>query len=357
MFPYVIIIGITALLTWLGEEIKQEKTRKVISILAVVFPAIMAGIRYRVGTDYLHTYEPFFLEVINSETFFPDARFEFGYVLINVLIGKILNLNFHWVMFVCSLITIGFIKLAIIQYRGKINVTIAITVFMLLYYQMSLNLVRQLMAVAIVFYALTQLNKSKVKYILLVLLACIFQKTAIIMVAIPIIAPLYTERKYRWLGISALILLVVVILNYKLIYSWLINVDFLRYYVKSYLRTEEAEFSIGILVRTVPYIIPFFFLNEKDKQNKDVLIMQYIFIIGSVLRLLAYVTSTYAERIAIYFTITQVFLVGYCVRNMIKARKVISIGLLGYTAFLWYYDFFIQNMNETNPYVTIFQIM
>ena len=155
----------------------------------------------------------------------------------------------------------------------------------------------------------------------------------------------------------ALILLGIAIMNYKLIYSWLINIDFLYYYVASYLRTTEANFGIGIIVRSVPFILPVFFLKKEDRENKDFLLMFYMFIIGSILRILAYITTTYAERIALYFTITQIFLIGYYIKNMIKFKKTISASLMLYTAFLWYYDFFLQNMNETVPYTTIFNLI
>lgn len=357
MIAYVVIIGITTLLIFLSEKIEQKSARRIVSFLAILFPAIMAGIRYGIGTDYLNVYEPFFLKVANSEEFFIESRFEFGYELINVFVAKILNLGFPVVMFICSFITIFFVYMGIKQYKDKINVVVAMTVFMLLYYQMSFNIVRQLMSVSIIFYALSQLNKSKIKYILLVLFATLFQKTSIIMLIVPIIAPIYTNPKYKKVGIAALITLIIVILNYKLIYSWLINVEFLRYYVASYLRTTEANFGIGIIVRSIPFIIPAFFLNKENKENKDFLLMFYVFIIGCILRILAYVTTTYAERIALYFTITQVFLVGYYVKNIVKYKKIISISLIAYTVFLWYYDFFIQNMNQTVPYTTIFQLI
>ena len=317
MISYILIIAVTALLIYLSENIEQKNARKVIGFLAILFPSIMAGIRYGIGTDYLNVYKLFCLEVFNNEEFFIESRFELGYELINVFVAKVLNMGFPVVMFITSFITISFVYLGIKEYKDIINITVAMTALMLLYYQMSFNLVRQLMSVAITFYALSQLNKSKVKYILLVLFACLFQQTSIIMLVVPIIAPIYTNKKYRIIGIVALILLGIAIMNYN---------------VASYLRTTEANFGIGIIVRSVPFILPVFFLKKEDRENKDFLLMFYMFIIGSILRILAYITTTYAERIALYFTITQIFLIGYYIKNMIKFKKTISASLMLYTA-------------------------
>ena len=355
MIPYILIIGITVGLTYLSVTVENRRLRQLFYVLSILFPAIMAGIRYGIGTDYLNVYKPYFIEVMNSEEIFIESRFEIGYELINVFVAKFLNFGFGTVMFICSLITIIFIQLGIRNCKHQINVVIATLIFMLLYYQMSFNLVRQLMAVAIIFYGFTILNKSRLKYILLVLLACCFQKTSIIMLAVPIIEPICTKSKYSKLKYILVIALLLVVFNYKAIYSLLINVDFIRYYISSYLRTTDTNIGIGVFARVIPYIIPFVFLDKKDKENNVLLLMHYMFLVGAVLRVFAYVTATYAERIALYFTISQIFLVGYYVKNAIKYKKIISVGLVSYSIFLWYYDFFIQNMNETVPYMTIFQ--
>lgn len=357
MIPYVVIIGITACFTYLGIKVKQKRARQIFFILSIVFPAFMAGIRYGIGTDYLGVYKPYFIRVVNSTDVFMTSRYEIGYELINIFVAKFLHFGFPTVMFICSIITITFIQLGLRKYKDKINITVAMTVFMLLYYQMSFNLVRQLMSVSIIFYAFTVLNKSKPKYVLLILLASCFQITSIVMLSILIIEPICTNSKYNVFKYAIIIILLILILNYKFLYSVLINIDFIKYYVGSYLRTTDSNIGIGVIARVVPFIIPFLFLSKEDKEQKDIQLMYYIFLLGSTFRVLAYVTTTYAERIALYFTISQIFLVGYYVKNIVKYRKTISIGLISYTIFLWYYDYIMQNMNETIPYMTIFQMM
>lgn len=355
MIIYILFISITVVFTYLSMRLENKRLKQIFFILSILFPAIIAGIRYGVGTDHLGVYKPYFVELVNSEEIFYFSRYEIGYALINIFVAKFLNMGFEIVMFICSLITITFMQLGIRNCQEKINVTVATATFMLLYYQMSFNLVRQLMSIAIIFYAITLLKKSRLKYILLVLIACSFQKTSAIMFFIPIIEPICTLEKFKKAKYALLILSLLIVLNYQVIYSILINIDFISYYISSYLRSTEVNIGIGLFVRVIPFIIPIIFLDKESREDKDFMLFYYLFLIGAVLRLFAYITTTYAERIALYFMISQVFLVGYFVKNVVKYKYPVSICLISFTIFLWYYDFILQNMNQTLPYITIFQ--
>ena len=106
MFIYIGIILTTTILAYLTMQAeKKNKNKKIIyllKILTVLFPSIIAGIRYGIGTDYLGVYEPFFREVQSGNIIDKSRDFEIGYVLLNKIV-IFFGGDFNIVMFICEL--------------------------------------------------------------------------------------------------------------------------------------------------------------------------------------------------------------------------------------------------------------
>lgn len=356
MLVYVVIILLTTLFCWLSIHIKEKELKIIFAALTILFPSIMAGIRYGIGTDYVYVYEPYFEELKVTIIPWSEDRFELAYRLINIFIANVLQLNFSWVMFIMALITHSFVYFAIINYKDKINVTIAMFTYMMLYYQMSFNLVRQCCAMAISLYALKYINKKVYIYFILIILGMLFQKTVGIMLIIPLVKKIYVNRKKKFEVIKYLsyIVLLLVILNFRTFYELFSHNELIGYYIRSYLRTTDSNIGIGAVIRVVPFLLPILFINNEIKKDKMFRLSYSLFCIGSILRLMAYVTTTFAERLALYFIIAQVLLIGYYFKNIVKHKKLISAFLIIMIVFLWYYDFFLLGSCETVPYNTIF---
>jgi len=107
MSTYLIIIGISTLLAYLPilieEKTKNKKLVIIAKIVAILFPAIIAGIRYNVGTDYAGAYKPYFNEMFTGNHTYRMRKIEIGYELLNRII-ILFGGSFNILMFVCSLI-------------------------------------------------------------------------------------------------------------------------------------------------------------------------------------------------------------------------------------------------------------
>ena len=379
MIIYAIIILLTTILAYMVTVVEKKTKNKVIiyllKILAILFPSIIAGIRFGVGTDYLGVYEPFFEEVLNGNIAQRSREFEIGYVLINrivILFGG----NFNIVMFICSLITNAFIYLGLDYYKDKINVPLAYFFYMILFYQRTFNLVRQMMSIAIVFYAFKFLDikdreeetkreyifyiiKQIIKYLSFVIIASLFQRTTLIMLAIPCILFVYRKPKYKILKISSYIILLTIILNFSVIGDLLSKSEKLKYYAFYFSKKGATSLSITYLIRILPSILPYFLLRKEIDKDEQISMLYGVNIIGCILILLAYFTNTYGERIALFFNIFQVILFSYYITKLKTFNKkkvfwVVSTSIILVNCVIWYNDYILKGRDETLPYRTIF---
>lgn len=363
MFAYIVIILISTLLVYISEYEKDERIRKVFKYIAILFPAIMAGIRYGIGTDYFGVYEPLYNEIASGITKDRMRSFEIGYVLINRIV-IFFDGSFNLVMFICALITMYFTYKGLEYYKDKISITFGFFLFMLFFYQKSFNIVRQVMSVAILFYAFKYLKDkdktSLIKYFALVILAGLFQRTVFIMLAIPIIKFIYENKKYNAIRITSFIVLLLIILNFETIGQIMASTgnETLVYYSYYFLQKGAGGISIAYFLRVLPTILPYFLLSKKIKEDKEIFLIYNMFIIGAILTLLGYLTTTFGERLALYFTVFQIVLIPYYIKiSQARANKVALLFLLIVASIgTWYYDYIYMGREETIPYKTIFSV-
>ena len=408
MVAYLIIIAISTALVYLSFKVEEKTDNKLLifvsKAVAILFPAIIAGIRYDVGTDYKGVYEPLFEEILSGKQEFRLRSIEVGYILLNKLVIW-LGGNFNFLMFLTSLITIVPIYLGLQHYKDKINTTFAFFLFMLLFYQKSFNLVRQMMAVAIVFFGFIYLDfkeddkkqedekyKQKyeekckkrnqdiskykprykysqeykkymaiqyLKYFVCVVTAGLFQRTSLVMLIIPFVREMYANPRYKGLSIASYAVLLVIILNFELIGNLMAKNEDLYYYSLYFKDKPSSGISIAYFIRIIPVIIPFFFVKKKIIEDKQMNLLYSMTVIGCILLLLGYLTSTYGERLAYYFSIFQIVMFPYYISCLKKNKilyKISIVLIILFNTFIWFYDYVYMKRDETIPYKTVFSI-
>ena len=408
MVAYLIIIAISTALVYLSFKVEEKTDNKLLifvsKAVAILFPAIIAGIRYDVGTDYKGVYEPLFEEILSGKQEFRLRSIEVGYILLNKLVIW-LGGNFNFLMFLTSLITIVPIYLGLQHYKDKINTTFAFFLFMLLFYQKSFNLVRQMMSVAIVFFGFIYLDfkeddkkqedekyKQKyeekckkrnqdiskykprykysqeykkymaiqyLKYFVCVVTAGLFQRTSLVMLIIPFVREMYANPRYKGLSIASYAVLLVIILNFELIGNLMAKNEDLYYYSLYFKDKPSSGISIAYFIRIIPVIIPFFFVKKKIIEDKQMNLLYSMTVIGCILLLLGYLTSTYGERLAYYFSIFQIVMFPYYISCLKKNKilyKISIVLIILFNTFIWFYDYVYMKRDETIPYKTVFSI-
>lgn len=408
MISYIIIIAIATALVYISIKIEEKTTNKVLiylsKIVAILFPAIISGIRYNVGTDYAGVYEPLFNRILNNESIESGRNIETAYILLNKLV-ILVGGNFNLVMFLASLLTITPIYVGLSHYKDRISIPFAFFIFMLLFYQKSFNLVRQLIAVAFVFLGFIYLDfkddrekiedekykakyeekckkKNKdlsnykprykhgkeykkyvirqcLKYFACIIVAGLFQRTSFIMLIIPFVREIYANSRFKILSIASFAIILAIILNFKTIGGFITQFDSLKYYANYFKGIGKPDISIAYFIRVIPVIIPFFFVIKSIVKDKQMNFMYSMTVIGCILLLLGYLTSTYGERLSYYFSIFQIVMFPYYVRCL-KNNKFLYIAsivlIILFNAFLWFYDYIYMKRDGTIPYKTIFSM-
>lgn len=165
-------------------------------IFALAMPIMMAALRAEtVGTDMRVYVIPFYEKAVVSNTFeelYSVFNFQLlsdpGYFMLTWLCSRISE-DYHVGLFFYELIIICFFYGALIRYKRAIGIKISIPFAMLWFYLLcfnqSLNIVRQMIAVSIIFFATSFLFERKYRqYVIWSVLAVLMHSSAVISLAI-----------------------------------------------------------------------------------------------------------------------------------------------------------------------------
>jgi len=166
------------------------RTRRFFLLLSFLPLFLVSALRYQVGGDYVG-YERIFKNVSEGAEIYAEP----GFGLLNWLV-VCYSENIQWVYALSALITLGLIFWGV--YRESASPVLSIFLFTAMgYFFSSFNILRQFIAVAILFAALPLLRERKLlPYLLLVALAMTFHKTAVIMLPLYFLLPLRLKHSY-----------------------------------------------------------------------------------------------------------------------------------------------------------------
>jgi len=358
MLVALLFYGLLAIVTGVFAELSIEKKygqlRVVFSFLTIFIPSLFAGLRFGIGTDYFSYATTFEVIKLSGDTKIDNSLVFWS---INKIVAE-LGMEFNVVLFVTSFVTTLFIYLTLRRKKAVLSVGIGMVIYMLLYYQMSFNILRQIAAMSILLYSIHYINKKAfIKYILLIFLAMSFHLTAIIFLPLYFLNWLYGTKKYKKLKIISFISILILMINFSsILYPIVSRINSLSYYANSYLYSErEFEFGLGVFLRALPFILPGIIFWNEIKKDKDMILYFNILIIGSITLFSAYGSVNYTERIAHYFLSALIIFIPYIYKVSSHLGKLyIGRIILLIIVLLWIWDFIYLGRNGTVPYNWIF---
>lgn len=325
--------------------------QNILLILVITIPVILASIRYGIGTDYFNynylydiNKDRSIMEIGLSDS---ERLFTIIYVIVNILFKDVWG-----VFFISSLITMFFVIKTINYYRDKISMSMALLIYFCVLYAVSYNAVRQIMAVAIVFYAYRYILEEKfLKYCLLVILAAQIHITAY--VCLPIYFLKYTKVYKSFF--KNILFYMVIIFSPMLIF---IALKIIKVFSISRFSNIDFEFSnlgVGFLIFILPVVIPVLSYRKfllKVNPKYDLLIN--ILLLEIPFQYLGYFW-TYGYRMIYYSSIIEVIIVPLVIRCVPKKNS--KIMLIIYFVF-WYifkfiFEFYIRGGTQIFPYRSI----
>lgn len=367
---YITIFLFSFLFYFIGERCR-DKTKVISILIAIIIPAFFAGARSTlVGSD-TNGYGVFlFNSSLTSkngflklyETIFAGTDpIEPGYVLIQYIVTRFTE-NIFWGLFVVSFLTWLFFYLATKILSKKINISIPFTMFLFLifFYNESLNLMRQSLAAGVMLYAfsLFVINK-KVKAIVFAFIGILFHRMSALMIVLwvlyYIIELMKTNTKKLYFYISVIGL--VILLGIQPITAFIVDKGIASSHYLGYVESGYIAINYGGLLVRLPlaYLLVKRY-NKYFKGNHILEVFITMFILECIL-INAVNLSPWAYRLYGYFLYTKIFLMSINTSNINTVSKnsmrisIYRLLLIGYALVWWFYYTVYLGVNETLPYL------
>ena len=304
---------------------KRKKKRYLAFIIIVL--SCFVGFRSRsVGIDTDMYYQQF--ENLRKGIFSPNVEKEFqifSYILLRVM-------RTEYVILLFSFITNWLIILRLWSLKEKGPFHIMVMLYAVLLYPETANIMRQYLAIAIVFYATLYVERKKLLvYLLLVLTAILVHRSAFLALSY---YPLYFWISHKKLNKKAVLGLAI------LTVAPIIVSVFMRHYSGNFALYLSGRVGIGLLYPVELAILMFFVLLEMPRFTifrfeKDVVSLRFFvltYLFGIIFSSLGYYRPT-LYRIGLYFIIFEtVFIPHVCTHGKNKYFFLLVYG--GLIAFL-----------------------
>lgn len=235
---------------------KGNKYKKIVPFILIIlccYVSFLSAIRLNVGTDYVE-----YLNIYNDIEY--NGRFEFGFVFL-IRILKYFGFGSSSLFFVTSFMIYGVIFYV---YRKKQSVIFLIT-WMLLFYFLSLNQIRQAVSMAFLLLSIFFLiDKKYIKYFLSIFFSISFHNVGIL----GIVFLFLVKFNFKKIHLIALLCPLFVFISIPHLLNKL-DVGYLEYY-NFYLTHKKysggQSLSIGGVIRLIiPYLFLFTFRDRDSR--------------------------------------------------------------------------------------------
>ncbi len=237
----------------LADRSKSDKRTAMFTFLGVLLLSLFAGIRdLSVGIDTELTVFLFFdlfknassLDVALEHTFKEPIYGGLSYFLHKIS-------DEPWVfLFTTQFLTAGPVAIALYRYRKKVLISIGMLVYMLMFYQFSLNIVRQSIAAAFLFWAFVEyLNGCYSLSVGLSALCLLFHRSGVIGVVgllfVIFLARIKNNRTRLLIVFASVLASCLLLLYWRTLFTWVISIGLLSSSYMRYIAIFSGESGIG----------------------------------------------------------------------------------------------------------------
>jgi len=287
--------------------------------------AVLIGFRHQVGGDW-DTYLLHYSREIGSSLLDPVSSGDPGYVFLNRLAAR-MGWDIYGVNLMSGLIfTSGLIVFCRAQSRPWLAFAVAVPYLIIV---VAMGYTRQSVALGFIFWALTFLERGRfIPYVLFIVAATLFHKTAIIMIPLGIF--LYSKG---WL----LRIVAVALIGYGLWDAFVAPEQEKLWdtYVEQQMQSEGAR--IRVMMNLVPAVFLLFNWKQWKRFYPNALLWFWMALGAIVSVFLVGFASTAVDRIALYLTPLQVVVFArlpFLLRRKLRQPTVVLGLILGYAMVL-----------------------
>ena len=294
---------------------------------------------YGVGVDY-YSYEKIYntLHGAKFNTYFSLHLLNRGYYYVEIgyyFLNRLAN-NYHVLRTIGIVVIFIAVIIALKDYRGKMNIGLAVFVFLSTQFIYSMNAARFSVALAFVLLSYKYIIKEDlIRFIICMIIAACFHKTALFCVA------LYFLQEFNLSYINKVrnMLMMIAILFFPFISQYLFDTFkelsvFARYFSSTrYASSEVMDIGIGWMLHILPVIIPLLIFGWRYiKDSKENRTLFRIYLMNIPFRMLG-LYNTWYTRFARYSQAVEVLFIPL-VLYRIPSKKVKKYLTIYYI--VWY---------------------
>lgn len=369
MLIYLFVFFLSWILLKISLGVKNNLIKKLLVICAILLPSLLAGLRdFSIGTDTRVYGNIWFSRAVN--TINPENYIRWGisssmgmiYTSLNFIVSRFTD-NPHWFYFVLNLLTNALIYKAIKDNEDIVrDIPTAMLLYYLFYYNQSLNLMRQSLAMAFVLCTFVYIRKQKwIHFAFFMAMGILSHTTAIIALSV---CGVYLAMKsklkilYKVLivfGTLVLVILLAPILNF------LINEGIIS---NRYAIFADSDLIGGGKSRLIMFCLPYtllfwIFVNSYKFTNIETKVLintfRYLLLISTIGTIVAF-GMTYITRILFYFDIFMIIGIPYMIDHSklkitFRNKNVLKYIFITIALIYWIYSFAVKGFGETVPYV------
>lgn len=326
--------------TFKNGRIYFEKIDLAVFLAAIPF-ILVSGFRYAVGTDYWPTYYTGFYRILEGNGF---DRFEFGYLALVKIIQKFTD-NAFVLIFCLSILFVGFVFKAIKEQSQDI----LFSMFLLVatrYFFISMNAVRQFLAMAIILYSMKYiLSRQKNKFFLWMFIAFSIHYTTILFFPMYYIADkkINLKKFTRYSIVAAAIIM----MARNIVFRVLANTRFGNSNRYDYAGVKFTVFTIAL---NVLICVAFYLSYNENKDDMRYRLYLNVELVAMILAIFIGIIPA-MERVYWIYSFPLIISIPYCTKNKHRImRWTIVVIFVVYLV----YDIVILNDHNVLPYQTIF---
>ncbi|HIS17042.1 EpsG family protein [Ligilactobacillus salivarius] len=357
----------------------EKSNIKLLMAISLFFPVAIAAFRADIiGTDVQVYARQLYNIAINSKNFdeflnmkwyaiwrFKEvSEFELGYTILVYLSAKLKS--FAFLLGCTQFLTIFPLYLSLNRYKNRYKyiVTIGLSIYYLLFFNMSLNMMRQWIAMTMIMLAYVHLKDSKyVQSTIIFIIAVLFHRTAIIGLGVLITYVLlrknkreiflkFSTKRYNlniviFITIMTLLITTVLSNSFRMMLTNLLGLSDYSTYVNG-----TVAISINQIYTDIPVLLLFLMIWKRRKNIEDYTFLTFCVFSNIVLSQLSSVMA-YSSRIVLYISVFKMLIVPIYLNNLQgRLKKIITLILiLLFYSIYWYYTYVIKGTDATVPYV------
>ncbi len=354
-------------LCYAGE--KLERVRKYSSLsyffygFAVLLLVVLAGCRdYSIGTD-IRIYGNLIFDGAKGYSNFSyylrdySLRAEPLYLLLNFIVSRLTD-SAHWLYAAVGVIMYTGFFVGLYRFRDRISLTYGWTIFILLFYGISCNLMKQMLAMSMLFMgSIHALNNTYVRFLPYVILAALFHQTSIVfsaaIIGLRILIPKKHKRFYQFIVIMGAFFLV---FGYSYLLQWIIGHGILAAKYSQYIYQYNFNIAFNpILQRAFPMVMFFVFSKMKYKDEEEIRVfLQSMMYLDLILIVMGNLGDFPLQRVSYYCSIYNLYTYSFFVKriNSEHNRRIVGALIVIALTGIWIYQYVYRGNAGIFPYTS-----